>query len=303
MAQPAPTEAHRPRRPRLRIGATERFVRSFSPVGHSIAHDGPSAPTLRPVPRSTFPPTPDTAKQQHHRLRAGPLHSEPSGRTTLPTSACRPPVPLFGRPLPARLLLILREHQSVPVWKYGKGLRPNSPRFSTTRGRRSHSHPIGHPTLRGWLGLGPAPFRSLLPTAHPSAEPLPSVGVSLPPPQPRCQPTTPAQDANAQPKVSAAKVVASRWSAPPMRRGPLWGTGRSPRTHREQSKATPVSAVPGPGRGLMRRRIQQQQQRPLAECGALRAVLIGAAPKPPYRPPLRSRRPRLPQSEKAATPS
>ena len=122
-AQPAPTKAHRPRRPRLRIGATEPSVRSLSPVGRSIAHYGPYAPPLRPVPRSAHPPSPDTVKLQHHRQRGGPPpdgqpaaptathhpgppHSGPSGRTALRASTCRQPVPPFGQPLPTRLLTI-----------------------------------------------------------------------------------------------------------------------------------------------------------------------------------------------------
>ena len=95
MAQPAPTDAHRPRRPRLRIGATEPSVLSLSPVGRSIAHYGPYAPPLRLVPRSTFPPAPDTAKLQHHCQRGVTL---PDGHPAAPTTTHRPGPPSFGRP-------------------------------------------------------------------------------------------------------------------------------------------------------------------------------------------------------------
>ncbi|HEX8429187.1 hypothetical protein [Hymenobacter sp.] len=71
------------------------FVRSFSPAGRSITHYGHSAPPLRPVPRSASPPTPDTAKLQHHRLRAGPL---PAGQPAAPTEAYRSGPPSVGRP-------------------------------------------------------------------------------------------------------------------------------------------------------------------------------------------------------------
>ena len=94
-AQPAPTNAHRPRRPRLRIGATEPSIRSLSPVGRSIAHYGPYAPTLRPVPRSTHPLIPDSVKLQHHRQRGVTL---PDGQPAAPTTAYRPGPPLVGRP-------------------------------------------------------------------------------------------------------------------------------------------------------------------------------------------------------------
>lgn len=117
-APPAPTNAHRPRRPRLRFWATEPAVRSLSPVGRSIAHYGPYAPPLRPVPRSARAPTPDTVKLQYPRQRGvplpegqpaaptanphpGPPHSASSGRTALRAFACQQPVAPFGRPLAA----------------------------------------------------------------------------------------------------------------------------------------------------------------------------------------------------------
>ena len=91
----SPYQAHRPRRPRQRIGATEPSVHSVFPVGHSIAHYGPHAPPLRPVPRSTHPPTADTTKLQHYRQRGVTL---PDGQPAAPTTAYRPGPPLVGRP-------------------------------------------------------------------------------------------------------------------------------------------------------------------------------------------------------------
>ena len=227
MAQPAPTETHRPRRPRLRIGAAEPAVRSFSPAGRSFAHYGPYAPTLRPVPRSASPPTPDSVKLQHHRQRAGPLQkSQPAA----PTEAHRPGPPPDGRPASAdpppdtRKPQIPRQRGSTPLDGW-----PAAPTANPRPGP-PHSGPSGRTALRASACRQPVP---------PFGRPLAALT--------RRQPTAPAQVANAQGR--RFPMVSISHARPP---------GRSPRTIQKNTGITPDSAEAKPGCGRMLRRLPQR---------------------------------------------
>ncbi|NKI90172.1 hypothetical protein HBN54_002772 [Hymenobacter sp. 1B] len=244
---PAPTDAHRPRRPRLRIGATEPSVHSLSPVGRSLAHYGPSAPTLRPVPRSTHPPTPDSGKLQYHRLRAGPL---PVSQPATPTDTHHPGPPPHGRPASPHPPPVTRKPQKHR--QRGRTLPVGQPAAPTANLRSGppHSGPSGRTALRTSACRQPVP---------PFARPL----------------STRSQIPAAQAAVAASGVVVprlnhSRWS----------GSAFQP-TNPKPTGATSDSAEIKPGRGRQLRRLPKRQQRPLAELGALRAGIQRGVPRTP----------------------
>ena len=177
-------------------------------------------------------------KLQYHRQRAGPL---PKSQPAAPTEAHRPGTPPDGRPastdppLDTRKPQIHRQRGSPPL-----DGRPAAPTANPRPGP-PHSGPSGRTALRASACRQPVP---------PFGRPLAALT--------RRQPTAPAQVANTQPKVSVAKVAASLWSAFPMRGGPLWGTGRSPRTTQKHNGVTPDSSEAKPGFGRMLRRLPQR---------------------------------------------
>ena len=182
--------------------------------------------------------------------------------------------PPDGRLAPIPCALLPRLDGAPPQTANGSG---------SARERRSQPLPMptARPASRWSASLSPPPD-TRKPQKHRQRSAQPFVGrPAAPTARPHSGPPHSAPGGRASHEPAHARLPGAPFSRPlsvPIRQRLSY-----PSTYSEQAGAA-VSTVPKPGRGMKRRRLQKQQQRPLAECGALRAGFHWGGPQAPVLP-------------------